>query len=103
MYIEHRGPDGRIDYARIGRVSFSKTGKSIYYRGKTFYGVSKAEYLEEGTGEPYRISGCRRDGNDRGGNNPGSFPIHIDDEIREEYWEQIRDQPERARERVTYG
>jgi len=103
MYIELGRPDGRIESARIGRVSFSKTGKTIYYCGKSFLHAGRAEYLELESGRHYRISGCRRDGNDRGGNNPGSFPIEIDDDVRQEYWEQLRGQPERADERVTYG
>jgi hypothetical protein len=90
-------------YGRCCRVSFSKTGKTAYYRGRTFRGGGRAEWLEEGTGEFYWISGCRQDGRDRGGNNPGSFPIEIDGDVRREYWEQIRGQPQRASERVTYG
>jgi hypothetical protein len=103
MYIEHRAPDGRVDYARIGRVSFSKTGRTAYYDAKSFRSTGRAGYLEEASGEYYSISGCRRDGNDRGGNNPGSFPIEIDDDVRREYWTEIRAQPHRANERLTYG
>jgi hypothetical protein len=103
MFIEHRGTDGRIDYARIGRVSFSKTGRTAYYDGKSFRSVGRSGYLEETSGDHYWISGCRQDGNDRGGNNPGSFPIEIDEDVRREYWEQIRGQANRASERVTYG
>lgn len=103
MYLEVRGPDGSIASARIGRVSHSKTGKTIYYGGKAFQRVGRAEYVELQSGDHYWISACRRDGNDRGGNNPGSFPIEIDDDVRQEYWKQVRGQPERANERVTYG
>jgi len=35
MYIEHKG-DGIVGPARIGRVTYSKTGKSIHYRGQKF-------------------------------------------------------------------
>jgi len=37
MYIENK--DGEIDGAngRIGWVSFSKTGKTVYYRGRELY------------------------------------------------------------------
>lgn len=35
MYIEYKG-DGLTGEARIGRVTFSKTGKSVHYHGKTF-------------------------------------------------------------------
>ena len=33
MYIECKG-DALTDPARIGRISFSKTGKTYYYKGK---------------------------------------------------------------------
>jgi hypothetical protein len=35
MYIESKA-EGLSDPARIGRVTFSKSGKSIYYGGKRF-------------------------------------------------------------------
>jgi hypothetical protein len=35
MYIEFKG-DGIAGPARIGRVSFSKSGKSIYYKNKKY-------------------------------------------------------------------
>ena len=50
--------------------------------------------------------GClspRKDGNDRGGNRPGSFPIEIDEDVRCEYWTEIRGLPDQVDERVTYG
>ena len=36
MYIENKGDDGLIGSARIGRVTFSKSGKSLHYAGHTF-------------------------------------------------------------------
>jgi len=38
MYIECK-PDGIRGEARIGRVTFSKTGRSMYYDGKEFLKV----------------------------------------------------------------
>ena len=35
MYIENKST-GLSGPARIGRVTFSKTGKSLYYRGRRF-------------------------------------------------------------------
>lgn len=87
MYIEDKsqrlsGP------ARIGRVSFSKTGRTLYYRGKTFQSLKgggfKANYFDTETGDQYWISGPRRDGRD-----PlysGSQVVPIDEDAREEYW-----------------
>jgi hypothetical protein len=99
MYIEYKG--GSLDGpARIGRVTFSKTGRTIYYQGKTFSSLSgrgfKANYFDVGTGEDYWISGPRRDGNDR--LYGGGLPVVIDEDVREEYWTEIRRIPERALE-----
>jgi hypothetical protein len=42
MYIEYKGEDV-VGPARIGRVRYSKTGKSIYYRGRRFDGPAMVE------------------------------------------------------------
>jgi hypothetical protein len=95
MYIERKA--GALEgCARIGRVTFNKSGRSIYYRGQTFRrivgGGFKSNYCEEGTGEDYWISGCKR----RGGDRLYGFgaPIEIDADVREEYWREIRNLPE---------
>jgi hypothetical protein len=103
MYIEARGADGRLKVARIARVDFSKRGRTIYFDGKTFAAVGRGEYIERESGESYWFSGPRRDGNDRKGNQPGSFPIEIDEDVRIEYWRDIRGQPDRVGERLTRG
>src|SRR5690348_15921019 len=99
MYIEYKG--GEITGpARIGRVTFSNSGKSLYYRGRHFESMSgvgiKANYYDSETREEYWISGCKRRGGDRlyGG------MIEIDDDVREEYWTEIRKLPERKNDRV---
>jgi hypothetical protein len=67
MYIEHKG-DGLTGPARVGRVTFSQTGKTLYYAGKQFQRLTpcgyKRNYRDVATGECYWISGCKRDGND---------------------------------------
>ena len=94
-YIE-RKTDGLRGIGRIARVSFSKTGKTIYYDGKSLLTLSgyalKANYFDEDTYEEYWISNPRRDGND------SLFPmkIEIDSDAREEYWSDIRKLPENS-------
>jgi hypothetical protein len=44
------------------------------------------------TGDEYWISGCKRDGRDRLYGE--RVPVEIDDDAREEYWTEIRGQPE---------
>ena len=93
VYIEHK-PDGIVGPARIGRVTFSKTAKSLHYRGREFHSLGgqgfKANYRETETGEQYWISGCKRDGSDA----LYSTTVEIDDDVREEYWSRIRKKPE---------
>jgi hypothetical protein len=94
MYIESKaetlnGP------ARVGRVTFSKTGRTLYYNGRAFqrgHGF-KSNFFEVGVGGEYWISGPRRDGEDR--LYPSNIPVEIDDDVREEYWTVIRKRPER--------
>ncbi len=59
MYIEYKG-DGIVGPAKIGRVTFSKTGKSLYYQGRHFRSLKgsgfKANYFDAETGEEYWTS-----------------------------------------------
>lgn len=68
MYIERKG-DEISGPARIGRVTFSKSGKSVYYKGRRFHTLSgsgfKANYFDWETEEHYWISGCKKRGGDR--------------------------------------
>jgi hypothetical protein len=110
MYIECKG-GGFIDpwghgpkstggglhgAARIGRVTFSRTGATLHYRGKSFKSLKgsgfKANYFDVETGEQYWISGPRRDGTDR--LYKSDWPVQIDEDVREEYWTEIRKKPE---------
>lgn len=96
MYIENKGEDGLVGTARIGRVKYSKSGKSVHYRGRTFETLSgtgfKSNYFDVESGEHYWISGCRKDGRDA----LYGTTAEIDDDVREEYWCEIRDMPENA-------
>jgi hypothetical protein len=58
------------------------------------------EYLESESHESYWFSGPRKDGNDQEGTSR-RVPIEIDDDLRVEYWTDIRRQPERVAERMT--
>ena len=94
MYIELK--DSKLNGpARIGRVTYSKTGRTIYYGGKEFIpatGLGKANYLETNTREEYWISGPKRRGEDR--LYASNIPIEIDEDVREEYWVEIRKRPD---------
>jgi hypothetical protein len=93
MYIENKS-DGLVGPARIGRVTFSKSGKSVTDRGTEFGSLKgtgfKANFWNPETGEQYWISGCKKDGLD------SLYPneIEIDEDVREEYWVTIRNRPD---------
>jgi hypothetical protein len=95
MYIECKA--GSLNgTARIGRVTFSKSGRSVEYRGQRFLKAGSGyqwNHLEEETGDHYWISGPRKDGKDRL-YEKSTLPIDIDDDVREEYWTQIRGIPQ---------
>jgi hypothetical protein len=63
MYIESKAESLQAP-ARIGRVTFTTSGKGIYYKGRELYRTSgfKANYAEAATHDPYWISGPHRGG-----------------------------------------
>ena len=95
MYIESKA-ESLNGPARIGRVTFSKTRCTIYYRERSFQSLKgrgfKANYFDTETHEEYWISGPRRDGSDR--LYVTNIPVEIDADVREEYWVRIRKKPE---------
>lgn len=102
MYIESKAA-GLNGAARIGRVSFSKTGRTLHYGDLSFlrvkggYKYNCVRVDEENYSEEWWISGPRRDGRDR--LYVCNLPIEVDDDVREEYWTSIRKQPERKHEK----
>jgi hypothetical protein len=99
MFIENKS-EGE---AHIGRVTFSKSGSTLYYRGLAFKSLKgsgfKANYLETTTGAYYWISGPKKDGLDRlYGKRVG---VAVDEDVREEYWCEIRNLPARRHDDVT--
>ncbi|MGD1847601.1 MAG: hypothetical protein ACFB10_19600 [Salibacteraceae bacterium] len=94
MYIEDKS-EGLEGDARIGRVYFSKTGKTLYYRGRSFSSLKgsgyKSNYYDTETGDEYWISGPRKDLNDRlyGGNRD----VEVDQDVAAEYWRMVEKAP----------
>jgi len=92
MYIEEK--PGLAGHARIGRVTFSATRKTIYYAGRRLQSLKgsgyKANYHDVDSGLEYWVSNCRKDGDDT------LYPgiVEIDEDAREEYWTEIRELPQ---------
>ncbi len=77
----HNGP------AWIGLVSFSKSGRTIYFNGKAFQRIGsdrmQGNYYDIESGEEYWISGVKKDQSDR--YSFGIGQIHIEKRIIDEY------------------
>jgi hypothetical protein len=92
MYIEDKS-GGLTGPCRIGRVRFSKTGATLYYRDRSFRSLTgsgfKANYFDQVTGEHFWISGPRRDGAD-GRYGRVTQPEDVDEDVARSYWRDIR-------------
>ncbi len=92
LYIEKKSGHSDDGPARIGRVAFSKSGRTLYYRGLRLRrmkgGGISGNYFDVETGDEYWVSGAKRDGRDR--HRAGRGPVEVDDDVREEYRRWIR-------------
>lgn len=93
MYVENKS--GLIDglNARIGWVSFSKTGRTIYYRGRSLR-IGKGiggNFFDIESGEEYWISGVKGRGSNT---HPGerNVQVEVDPDALEAY-RSLRSQP----------
>lgn len=87
MYIENK--DGLLEgaHARIGWVSFSKSGRTVYYQGRSLAAIGgrgiRGNFLDVETGEEFWVSGVKK----RGVNShyADSASIVVDDDAKVEY------------------
>lgn len=96
MYIENK--DGEIDgvAARIGWVEFSKSGFTIYYRGRELArakgGGVAGNHIDIETGEEYWISGIKKKGSNT--HRAESIQVVVDEDAMDEY-QKIKAQTQR--------
>jgi hypothetical protein len=92
MYIEDKS-GGLVGPCRVGRVTFSKTGATLRYEGRSFQSLKgygfKANYIDIETGQHFWISGPRKDGAD-GLYGRITHPDDVDPDVAEDYWRNIR-------------
>ena len=86
MYVENK--QGLLDgvRGRIGWVSFSKTGQTVYYRGRTLQkgsGVS-GNFFDVESGEEFWVSGVKRRGSNAHSAEQG-ISVEVDPDALEEY------------------
>jgi hypothetical protein len=86
MYLENKQGDIDGSQARIGWVTFSKTGKSVFYRGREFCkmkgGGVRGNFMDVETRHEYWISGIKK----RGSNAhwAESVSVIVDDDAKDE-------------------
>lgn len=94
MWIELKTGHGLAGRARIGWVKVREKGKRLDYGEQSFRtlrgGGFKSNYYDIETGEEYWISGCKK----KGGDALYATDVEIDVDALEEYWINIRRQPE---------
>jgi hypothetical protein len=87
MYVENKSKAGDRGEARIGWVTFSKTGRSVYYRDRCFQRIKgggvAGNYFDAESGDEYWISGVKKAGTNR--HWAGGGEIQIDDDAQTEY------------------
>ena len=86
-YLELKSGHGDSGQAWVGRVRFSKSGRSLFYREREQRrlkgrGVS-GNYFDVATGEEFWVSGVKKNGSNRQW--AGSGPVYIDEDVRVEY------------------
>ncbi|WP_250459355.1 hypothetical protein [Microbulbifer litoralis] len=90
MYIENKEGDIDGHKARIGWVTFSKTGRTIYYRGRLLArakgGGVLGNYFCEDSGAEYWVSGVKKRGSNAHWAEPVS--VFVDEDATEEYEKQ---------------
>jgi len=79
------GSDG-LASRKLGAPSITAANPSSKSKGY------KTNHLDTENHEEYWISGPRRDGQDR--LYVSNIPVEIDEDVREEYWTEIRKKPE---------
>ena len=85
MYVENK--NGQIDgaFARIGWVTFSKTGQTVYYRGLTLSKANgvRGNFVDVENGDEFWVSGVKA----RGSNVhwASSISCVVDDDAATEY------------------
>jgi hypothetical protein len=92
MYVECKANGHDRGRARICRVRFSKSGRTIYLGGLILASQRGAgimgNYIDANTGIEYWVSGPKKNGQDR--HWAGSGDVRIEADVVDEYWRDVR-------------
>lgn len=97
MYVESKGNALDGAHGRIGWVTFSKSGQTVYYRDKVLKKIKgggiSGNFYEEDTEQEFWISGVKK----RGSNAhwAESIKVVVDEDAVDEYKRLISDQQRR--------
>jgi hypothetical protein len=87
MYVELKSGFGDSGPASIGWVNFSKTGRTVYYRGRELRRVRgggiSGNHVDVETDDEYWVSGVKKNGEDRHWAGVGG--VEIDEDALNEY------------------
>ncbi len=91
MYVELKSGHGDRGPAWISRVRFSKSGRSVFFKGRELLNIggrgTSANYVDVETREQYWVSGPKKNRQDR--HWAGGGPVEIDENVRAEYFKLI--------------
>ena len=88
MYVEAK--DGELEGHRawIGWVSFSKTRRTVYYKGRKLMAIGgrgvRGNFLDQESGQEYWVSGVKARGSNAHSKERGVVPV-IDEDAKAEY------------------
>ena len=87
MYVENKSGDIDGVPGRIGWVSFSRSGLTVFYRGRTLQrlrgGGISGNHFDVETNEEYWISGIKKNGQDA--HWASRIKVEVDEDAIEEY------------------
>ena len=88
MHVEGKGCLLDGEKARVGWVEFSKTGRTVFYRGRSFKSIGgrgvSGNFIDEETGFEFWISGIKARGSN-GHPSERRTSIAVDEDAKAEY------------------
>lgn len=95
LYVEKKSGHSDDGPAWVGRVRFSRSGRTLYCRDLKLQrirgGGAFSNYFDVPTGDEYWVSGIKKNGADR--HWAGHGAVHVDEDVEEEYRQILQSRP----------